>query len=93
MNKRCWMALFAGLLASLAAQADPFDLSGYRLLDLGHAYAPSTLYWPGRPVPRLPSSWRMARPPAGTSTQRTDSAHPSTAARTSTHLFTLRARA
>jgi len=53
VNKRCCMALFAGLLASLAAQADPFDLSGYRLLDLGHAYGADTLYWPGRPVPRF----------------------------------------
>ena len=45
--------MFAGLLASLAVHADSFDLSGYRLIDLGHAYGADTLYWPGRPVPRF----------------------------------------
>ncbi len=88
MNNRCCMALFAGLLASLAAQADPFDLSGYRLLDLGHAYGADTLYWPGRPVPRFElEQLAYGETPAGTSTQRIDSARPSTAARTSTHLI------
>ena len=53
MSNRCCVALFAGLLTSLAVQADPFDLSGYRLIDLGHAYGADTLYWPGRPVPRF----------------------------------------
>ena len=89
------MALFAGLLASLAAQADPFDLSGYRLLDLGHAYGADTLYWPGRPVPRFELE-KLAygeTPGVATSTRRIDSARPSTAVRTSTHLSTLRARA
>jgi kynurenine formamidase len=46
-------ALLAGLLVSVAAPADTLDLSGYRLVDLGHPYGPDTLFWPSRPAPRF----------------------------------------
>ena len=53
MKTRRRTVFLAGLLVSLGAPAEPLDLASYRLIDLGHAYGPDTLFWPSRPVPRF----------------------------------------
>jgi kynurenine formamidase len=39
----------AAALLWCEASAEPLDLQGYRLVDLTHAYAPDTVFWPSGP--------------------------------------------
>jgi kynurenine formamidase len=47
MHKRAYIVIvFAVLTASAVGAGQSLDLSRYQLVDLSHAYGPSTLYWP-----------------------------------------------
>ena len=46
-------SLLLALLLTAAGPAAAFDVAGYRIVDLGHAFGEETLYWPGRPTPRF----------------------------------------
>jgi len=41
--------MLANLIALQSAPSAGFDVSSYRLVDLGHSYGEETLYWPSKP--------------------------------------------
>lgn len=55
----------AGILVALGAQAGPFELQGYRLVDLTHSYNAQTVFWPAPPTQFRLERLHYGETPAG----------------------------
>jgi kynurenine formamidase/ketosteroid isomerase-like protein len=65
MRTRSLKLTFIGVLFSFNLSAQPFDLQGYRLVDLTHGYNADTVFWPAPPTQFKLERMHFGETPAG----------------------------